>query len=289
VGQRVAKMVNGQITEKYQWLNLTTLLAIYDANGNLIQRYGYSGERTPTVLQQNNQYYYIVNDYQGTPKLVTDASGNIIKSLSYDSFGNLIQDSNSSFRLPFGYAGGLYDPDTGLILFGFRDYIPDVGRWTAKDPIGFAGGDTNLYGYVWQNPINWIDPEGLIALPALPAIAEAVAGALAWAGEAIAGTGIGVAICAYTGWCSLNESSDDSSGSTGEPNPKDLTDNIGKIADKTGLSEKDVLDAIHRAKDRIPKGTKKRNPDCSVDTKTGEIYPQTPDGGIGDSIGNIFD
>ena len=45
--------------------------------------------------------------------------------------------------------------------FGYRDYAPGIGRWTAKDPIFFAGGDTNLYGYCLNDPIDWVDPEGL--------------------------------------------------------------------------------------------------------------------------------
>ncbi|WP_370302769.1 RHS repeat-associated core domain-containing protein [Rheinheimera baltica] len=56
----------------------------------------------------------------------------------------------------------MYDADTGLTRFGARDYDPETGRWTASDPIGFAGGDTNLYGYVLGDPINFIDPTGLI-------------------------------------------------------------------------------------------------------------------------------
>ena len=42
-----------------------------------------------------------------------------------------------------------------------RHYDPQIGRWTTKDPIGFAGGDTNLYGYVANDPVNWTDPSGL--------------------------------------------------------------------------------------------------------------------------------
>ncbi|GEM_PF-6642730 len=41
-------------------------------------------------------------------------------------------------------SGGLYDTDTRLIRFGYRDYDPETGRWTARDPIGFDGGDNNM-------------------------------------------------------------------------------------------------------------------------------------------------
>ena len=92
-----------------------------------------------------------------------NASGNLIKQINYDSFGNIITDSNPDFDVPFGFAGGLYDPDTGLIRFGYRDYDPDTGRWTAKDPILFAGGDTDLYGYCVSDPVNEVDPNGLDA------------------------------------------------------------------------------------------------------------------------------
>ena len=44
--------------------------------------------------------------------------------------------------------------------FGARDYDPITGRWTTKDPIGFNGGDPNLYGYVLQDPVNLVDPGG---------------------------------------------------------------------------------------------------------------------------------
>ncbi|MGV8074259.1 MAG: RHS repeat-associated core domain-containing protein [Syntrophobacteraceae bacterium] len=54
---------------------------------------------------------------------------------------------------------------TGLVRFGYRDYDPDTGRWTAKDPIGFEGSDTNLYGYCLADPVNLVDPEGLVFWP----------------------------------------------------------------------------------------------------------------------------
>jgi len=76
----------------------------------------------------------------------------------------VIVDTNPGFQ-PFGFAGGIYDQHTKLTRFGARDYDAVTGRWTAKDPIRFSGGDTNLYGYVLNDPVNFIDPEGLWKLP----------------------------------------------------------------------------------------------------------------------------
>ena len=57
----------------------------------------------------------------------------------------------------------MYDSATGLTRFGARDYDAETGRWTAKDPILFAGGDVSLYGYVAGDPVNGVDPSGLQA------------------------------------------------------------------------------------------------------------------------------
>jgi RHS repeat-associated protein len=77
----------------------------------------------------------------------------------YDSFGNIIQNTNPGFQ-PFGFAGGLYDRDISFLRFGARDYDSATGRWTSKDPIMFAGRDTNLYRYTNGDPINLTDSEG---------------------------------------------------------------------------------------------------------------------------------
>jgi RHS repeat-associated protein len=71
----------------------------------------------------------------------------------------VLLDTNPGFQ-PFGYAGGIYDRDTGLVRFGARDYDPHTTRWTTKDPIRFAGGQANLYVYVANQPNMGIDPSG---------------------------------------------------------------------------------------------------------------------------------
>ena len=161
LNQRIAKEVNGVITEKYLWENLTTLLAVLDADDNVVQRYNYSDERVPTSLTHDNQTYYLHYDQVGTLRLVTDADHNIIKEITYDTYGNILNDSNPNFKVPFGFAGGLSDKDTNLVHFGHREYDPYTAKWTTKDPIDFSGGDSNLYGYVLNDPVNFVDSEGL--------------------------------------------------------------------------------------------------------------------------------
>jgi RHS repeat-associated protein len=113
------------------------------------------------LLVKDGTTYRILSDQVGSVRLVVNAdTGGIAQRIDYDAFGVVTQDTNPGFQ-PFGFAGGLTDLDTGLVRFGARDYDPRVGRWTSKDPIGFAARDTNLYGYTMADPVNGIDPSGL--------------------------------------------------------------------------------------------------------------------------------
>lgn len=133
----------------------------------------------PTGLT-NAGTYRIISDHLGSPRFVIDiASGNEIQALDYDEWGNVTIDTNPGFQ-PFAFAGGLYDKDTKLVRFGARDYDPETGRWTSKDPIRFNGDgvnlfgyvdsvgkplvETNFYGYTFQDPINFIDLNGLSSI-----------------------------------------------------------------------------------------------------------------------------
>jgi RHS repeat-associated protein len=129
---------------------LTTLF--YDTAGLLI------------ALERGGVRYYVATDQVGTPRVVSSSTGALVKTVEYDSFGNLNVDSNPAFDLPIGYAGGLADGATGLVHFGFRDYDPASGRWTGRDPVLFGGGQGNLYVYVGNNPINNRDPIGLFCV-----------------------------------------------------------------------------------------------------------------------------
>ena len=124
-------------------------------------RFEYADGRMPVAMTRGGARYYLAYDQVGTLRLVTDSTGTVVKRIDYDTFGNVVGDTNPAFSVPFGFAGGLHDRDTGLVRFGHRDYDPETGRWTAKDPILFAGGDTDLYGYCLNDPVNLVDSKGL--------------------------------------------------------------------------------------------------------------------------------
>ena len=119
------------------------------------------GGRLPSYLLKGGNVYRVIADHLGSVRLVINvADGSIAQRLGYDAWGQVLLDTNPGFQ-PFGFAGGIYDRDTGLVRFGARDYDSEVGRWTNKDPIGFGGGDVNIYSYLGNEPIRYIDPFGL--------------------------------------------------------------------------------------------------------------------------------
>jgi RHS repeat-associated protein len=159
--RRVGKEVNGVLGTAFLYDGGNVAAQLNGSNAVVSQFIYASGSTAPAYIVTGGITYRIFADQLGSPRLVVNTStGAITEQINYDEFGNVISDTNPGFQ-PFGFAGGLYDQDTKLVRFGLRDYNPATGRWTAKDPIRFAGGDTELYGYVLSDPVNMIDPTGL--------------------------------------------------------------------------------------------------------------------------------
>ena len=136
-------------------------MAELDGTGAVVSRFVYgTKDNVPDYMEKGGVTYRILSDHLGSVRLVVDAStGTVAQRLDYDEFGVVLQDTAPGFQ-PFGFAGGIYDHQTKLVRFGARDYDAEIGRWTSKDPIGFDGGDHNLYGFVVNDPVNRIDSEG---------------------------------------------------------------------------------------------------------------------------------
>jgi RHS repeat-associated protein len=159
--RRVARLVNGVVKERYLYLTQTQIAAVFDGSGNVLSTFVYGEKQTPEYMVKAGVTYKFITDPIGSVRMVVNsATGAIAQELTYDEFGRVLTDSKPGFQ-PLGFAGGLYDVDTKFVQFGARDYDAETGMWLSKDPIMFAGGDTNLYGYVLQDPVNWVDPAGL--------------------------------------------------------------------------------------------------------------------------------
>lgn len=160
-GYRAFKKVDGVYTDFYVWNTFGQLQIAYgpQSSGKTLFVYGTQGF-SPDYMVRGGVEYKFIKDNLGSIRLVVNSSsGDVVQRLDYDEWGNVVADSNPGFQ-PFGFVGGVYDKDTNLVRFGVRDYDPETGRWTTKDPISFAGGDANLYVYVLSDPINLIDPRG---------------------------------------------------------------------------------------------------------------------------------
>lgn len=117
------------------------------------------------AITNQGRWNYFIQDHLGSTVGVTDGTGNVVATNSYDSFGN---PSNSSFSTRYQFTGREFDSFSGLQYSRARFYDPQIGRFISEDPIGFAGGDVNLYGYVRNNPLMFNDPFGLQDVQPLP-------------------------------------------------------------------------------------------------------------------------
>ena len=166
-GNRFSKTVDG-----------ATTYYSYDTAGNIVSEYQKDGETLNTIvryvrdnngkaismIQGSNTYYFIYNGH-GDVTALTDSSGNVVATYSYDEFGNQTSSTGSVYN-PLRYSSAnnaYYDTETSLYKMGARYYQPDVGRWLTRD--SYKGEQAspqslNKYIYVANNPINNTDSTG---------------------------------------------------------------------------------------------------------------------------------
>ena len=160
--RRIGRQVGGELVAGYLYDPAGRIVAETDGTGAVVTQFGYDDLGHLAIVQSGASTYRVVTDAVGSPRFVIDTStGAIVDAITYDAWGRITSESAPG-TIPFGFAGGLADPDTGLVHFGARDYDPTTGTWTGPDPIQFAGGDPNLYQYAGSDPVNNVDPTGLL-------------------------------------------------------------------------------------------------------------------------------
>jgi RHS repeat-associated protein len=179
-GRRIGKKIDNVFVYGFIYGDQLNPIAKVDESGNIIESYIYGlKSNIPEYLIKDGKKYKIISNHLGSPIMVLggQAQDLPVLQMKYDSFGNIIEE-NGSFEIPFGFAGGLYDKDTKLTRFGVRDYDSETGRWTSKEPLGFAGArkfqiqmpikgyarnqrSCNFYVYAGNDGVNYVDVIGL--------------------------------------------------------------------------------------------------------------------------------
>ncbi len=134
----------------------------------------------------NGTVQWLLTDPIGTTRTIINSQGAVLNQLTYDSFGNLIAQTNPNVSTRYRFAGREFDSSTGLHYNRARYYDAAEGRFLSRDPISLAAGDANLYRYVGNNPVDNTDPSGLTkkAKPGLSTIGRVLKAGfetLAWA------------------------------------------------------------------------------------------------------------
>jgi RHS repeat-associated protein len=194
LGRRVARVQGGQATQ-YLYGDPGNPLRVTASRSpaGALTTYHYDDAGSLYAFERGGQRYFVGTDQVGTPRVVVDAGGSVQDVRDYDAFGNLVSDSQPGFDLPIGYAGGLEDRVTGLVRFGFRDLDTAAGRWTARDPALYDGGQANLYAYVGSDPVSQRDPTGLWCVGG--SVYDGIGG-----GATICHTDEGTAVCFEVGF-----------------------------------------------------------------------------------------
>ncbi len=168
--RRLAKIVNGVATIfLYDGVDV-----ILEANGAGVFQNRYItalGVDEPLALDRGGQRYDYLSDALGSTLALADASGQVVERYAYDVFGSpAVFDgqgtpiAQSAFGNRFLFTGREFDAETGNYHLRNRDYHPSLGRFMQRDPLGFVPG-LNLYRYVSNNPLGYVDPFGLAKEP----------------------------------------------------------------------------------------------------------------------------
>ena len=117
--RRVGKKVNGALVQGFLYQDALKPVAELDGSGNVVARFVYgTSSIVPDYMIKNGIIYRIVSDHLGNVRMVVDVTtGYVAQRMDYDEFGRVITDTNPGFH-PFGFAGGIYDYQTGLVHSG---------------------------------------------------------------------------------------------------------------------------------------------------------------------------
>jgi RHS repeat-associated protein len=180
------------------------LLEEVDQVGNVQARHTQSAniDEPLSELRSGTTSYY-EQDGSASVSSLSNPAAILVSTYTYDSFGKLSA-SSGALTNPFQYAAREFDSETGIYEYRARYYNPTFGRFISEDPIGFFGGDANVYRHVWNSPTNFTDPIGEAGVGV--SLSGSVEGGLVGVGAGATGSIGGGAFYGHNCNCSGNAS-----------------------------------------------------------------------------------
>ena len=184
VGNRRAAKTVGGVETRFIYGLSGELLAELDAEGSIVEEIVYLNGEPLALLSANAaesaDYHYVHNDHLGTPRKITNSTGQVVWQASYDPFSEAtvnhdVDGDGTSYSFNVRFPGQYFDAETSLHYNYFRDYDPSTGRYLQSDPIGLGGG-RNTYEFGGGDPMSWIDRYGLAVTNNSPCLVRASGG-----------------------------------------------------------------------------------------------------------------
>jgi RHS repeat-associated protein len=178
---------------------VSQVLLEYDANGQVTAEYTYGLGLIKSDRSGNENYYH--TDGLGSTRVLTNATGQVVDTYTYDAYGRLLSSTGTSSN-SYQFAGEQRDRQTGLDYLRARYYDADLGRFISKDSFaGFMDDPMSQHNYLYANanPVNFIDPTGHETMGDIGAVLSII-------GSLAAAVGVGAGAGYLTG-CALNGAS----------------------------------------------------------------------------------
>ncbi|MEM6472621.1 MAG: RHS repeat-associated core domain-containing protein, partial [Planctomycetota bacterium] len=141
------------------------ILAVTDSGGDITHRMLH-GPAVDQILaiedDATSEVLWSLTDHLGSVRDIVDSDGNVENHIVYDSYGNVVSETDAAVDFLYGFTGRERGEESGLNYHRARYYDTATGRWLSNDPIGFAAGDTNVSRYVQNNPVSFKDSSGLV-------------------------------------------------------------------------------------------------------------------------------
>jgi RHS repeat-associated protein len=165
LNRKISQTIAGVTT--YNVWDGWNLIEERNTSNTLLNTYLYgAGEVIERITGTTNRFYF--QDGLGSTSHFSEEGGTLLESYQYGTFGQqtvyapngTVRTGGTAYDIRHLFTGQLWMPQAGLYDYRNRAYSPTLTRFLQPDPIGFAGGDANLYRYCGNNPVNWSDPTG---------------------------------------------------------------------------------------------------------------------------------